>query len=98
MGNQIKSVLRILGCSAVFLLLCVGCDLTLGPKVATRYVLVNPGIPVEILENKSVQCRILKDEDGAAVKQDIGGWIAMPPEHWNIIKDEVARLKAESGK
>lgn len=81
------------------LALCIlgGCDLTLGPKVEIRYVIVKPGLPGEILESKKVRCRILKDTEGAAVVQDIGGWIAMPPEHWETLKKELNRLRIKCG-
>ena len=62
-----------------------GCDITLGPKVKTVYVLVRPGKPLQILENVQARGRLLGD-DGGTVEQDIGGWVAMPQEHWEAIK------------
>lgn len=89
-----KTCLTILACS--LLALCAaGCDLTLGPKVETRYVIVQPGLPVEILENERLRCRVLKDNGGATVTQDVGGWVAMPPKHWQAVKAEVERLRGE---
>lgn len=79
------------------LLLLGGCDLTLGPKVETRYVVVKAGLPAEVLENKTVRCRLLKDDGGSAIAQDIGGWIAMPPEHWETLKKELNRLRMKCG-
>jgi len=58
-------------------------------------VIVKPGLPVEILENSTVRCRVLKDETGDAVNQDIGGWIAMPPEHWESVKKEILTLRKD---
>lgn len=84
--------LTILACSLLAFCAC-GCDLTFGPKVETRYVIVQPGLPVEILENRSLRCRAMKDEGGAAVVQDVGGWVAMPPKHWEAVKSEVERLR-----
>jgi hypothetical protein len=76
-------------------LLISGCDLTLGPKVKTTYVLIQPGKPVELLESVKVKGRLL---DGGVdpVTQDIGGWIAMPPEHWAAVQR--ALLAAEAAK
>jgi len=56
---------------------------------------IKPGLPVELLENRSLRCRILNDNEGDMVTQDVGGWIAMPPEHWDAVKREVERLRAK---
>ena len=89
-----KNIWKIWVCSII--LLASGCSFTLGPKVETRYVIVVPGLPVEILQNRKMPCRILKDE-GGIVQQDIGGWIAMPPEHWQSVKELIERLKVKNG-
>ena len=65
-----------------------GCDLTLGPKVKTRYVIVKPGKPLRVLENKVVKVRVLKGE-GDPIAQDVGGWVAMPEEHWDAVKRKI---------
>jgi len=85
-----------LACSLAALALA-GCDLTLGPKTETRYVIVQPGVPVEVLETRVLRCRVLTDESGSDVSQDVGGWIAMPPEHWDTVKREITRLRAKCG-
>jgi len=81
------------GMTLVFsLLLCLtGCGLTLGPVTETRYVLIKPGVPVVILENKVIKCRVLVDADGGVVKQDVGGWVAMPPSHWEQVKADLLK-------
>jgi len=62
----------------------LGCGLTLGPTVKTEYVLVTPGNPILVLENRRVEGRRL---DGAGVASfDIGGWVAMPEEHFAALK------------
>ena len=91
MARQTRSALTILACSV--LLLAAGCGLTLGPIAKTRYVIVKPGLPVEILESKVVRCRLVKDAKGDAVLQDVGGWVAMHPDHWQSVKAEVERLR-----
>ena len=78
--------------AAILLISCAisGCGgLTIGPRTETRYVIVHPGRPLQILGNKTVRGRVL-DGTGDAVEQDIGGWIAMPAEHWNAIVDSGA--------
>lgn len=61
------------------------CDLTLGPKVKTVYTILHPGKPIEILDAARVRGRVL-DGTGDAVLQDVGGWVCMPPEHWEAVK------------
>ena len=96
MAKQIKNVLKTLVCS-ILILSFSGCGLTLGPVVKTRYVIVKSGLPIEVLENRKVICRIIKDEKGDPVVQDIGGWIMMHPDHWKSLKAEVKRMKKELG-
>ena len=63
-----------------------GCDgITLGPRVKTEYVVIHPGRPLQILQNKKVTGRVL-DGSGDAVDQDIGGWVAMPMGHWQAVQ------------
>ena len=60
----------------------LGC--TFGPQVKTTYVLVKAGLPCRILENRTLRVKTLKGD--ASVKQDVGGWVAMPEDHWAAIK------------
>ena len=55
----------------------------MGPRVKENYTIAHPGNPVQILENKKLRCRAFKT--GATVEQDVGGWVAMPKDHWNVI-------------
>lgn len=61
------------------------CSMISACAVTTRYVVVDVGRPVQILENVRVTARQLAD-DGQTVTQSIGGWIAMPPDHWAVVK------------
>jgi hypothetical protein len=84
-------------------ILVSGCDLTIGPKVKTTYVLIQPGKPVEILETSKVKARILSTGNDKVdpVTQDVGGWIAMPPEHWAAVEramEELERRRAAEKK
>lgn len=81
---------------ALFLLsLCslsamTGC--TIGPTVEVRHVLIHPGQPLRVLENVTVSGERL--DGGGAAEHDIGGWVAMPPSHWDAIKAMIEKGKA----
>ncbi|MBE7466819.1 MAG: hypothetical protein HS116_25390 [Planctomycetes bacterium] len=63
-----------------------GCgEVTLGPRTKTEYVILHAGRPMDVLENRKVKGRA-KDGSGEAVEQDIGGWVAMPADHWDAVK------------
>ena len=93
MVKQIKNALMIWICSV---LLC-GCSLTLGPQVEKKAIILKAGVPVEILEQQTLDCRVLTDKDGEVdvFRQDVGGWIAMHPDHWASLKAEMKRLKGK---
>ena len=82
-----RSLLRRCALVAAMTIFCAssGCDgITLGPRVKTEYVVIHSGRPLQILQNKKITGRVL-DGSGAAVDQDIGGWVAMPMEHWEAL-------------
>jgi len=85
-------ILRLMGTTILICSLSAvcGCGLTLGPVTKTEYVLVHPGKPLVVLENKAVKARVL-DGSGDAVKQDVGGWVMMPPEHWEAVKRKLEK-------
>ena len=97
MERLIKSVLKILVCSIIFI--ATGCSLTLGPVAEKKAIIVNAGTGIEVLEQIKVNCRILNSEDGEVdvFKQDIGGWITMHPDHWKSVKTEIKRLRVKCG-
>jgi len=71
--------------SLAFVATLSGCGLTLGPTIQREFIVVKPGQPIRILSNAKVRGQRLGDEsivDG----QSIGGWIAMPPEHWEEVR------------
>jgi hypothetical protein len=86
-----------LACSA--LLFCASCDITLGPKIERKAIIVVSGVPVEILESRALDCHVLSEKSGEInrFKQDVGGWVAMPPDHWKTLKEEVQRLRKKCG-
>lgn len=97
--------LKTLAWTSLILVSTTGCNLTLGPITETKAIIVNNGNTVEILENKKVSCHLYsesiekeKNENKSinVFKQDIGGWIAMPPEHWIKIKQEYTDIKEEN--
>ena len=63
-----------------------GCSgVSLGPQVKTEYIILHPGRPMQVLENVKAKSRLL-DGSGDAVEQDVGGWCAMPGDHWEAVK------------
>jgi hypothetical protein len=78
-------------------LLTSACDLTLGPKVKTIYVVVSPGKPLLVLSPGAVvKGRVLDDSTGDAVSQDIGGWVAMPVKHYNALAKAAGVKEADA--
>lgn len=70
---------------------CAG--VTLGPQVRTEYVIAHAGKPMQVLSQSTVTGRIL-DGDGAAVQQDVGGWVMMPIDHWDAAKRALEKDQA----
>ncbi len=69
----------------VFLLILMltpsGC--TLGPTVETRTLLIHPGQPLRVMDQTTVRGERL--DGGGIASQDVGGWVMMPPDHWNVV-------------
>jgi len=84
-------VVRTLCLLCLMMICCVssGCGLTLGPTVKTEYVLVTPGNPILILENRTLEGRRL--DGGGVASFDVGGWVAMPEEHFHALKRAAER-------
>jgi len=103
MGRLTLTVSKTLACSlgalcgAALVLTLAGCSLTLGPVIERKAIIVVAGVPVEILENRVVECHVLNEVEINPVKQNIGGWVAMPPDHWKTLKAEVERLRKKCG-
>jgi hypothetical protein len=77
-----------------------GCQFTpvqIGPQEKETITILHPGRPIKILRNCTVDARPLKDEQAKPAKVDVGGWIAMPPDHWDAvtlsIQQRDARIK-----
>lgn len=81
------------------LLLLPGCGgLTLGPTIERKAIIVNAGVPIEVLENVEVEARVLgPDGPSETFTQDIGGWITMHPSHYKTVKEEMERLRKKAG-
>jgi hypothetical protein len=63
--------------------------------VRTDYVVVQPGQPCRILDKAVVNVKTLTG-DSAAVKQDVTGWVCMPPTHWEVVADILAKYRAST--
>ena len=75
---------RLTGFLAVLILsFCVSSGCTIGPRVKTEFVIVRPGRPLEVIQNVTVKGRRI--EDSSVGRQDIGGWIAMPADHFEAL-------------
>lgn len=60
---------------------------TLGPRVRTETIVIRPGRPLLVTENVTVTGQVVGSDQ--IVKQDIGGWMAMPQEHFEALKRAV---------
>lgn len=88
--NRRVLCLLVLGLSCLMTSAC-----TIGPRVETRYVILKTGQPGKVIENVTVDMSSLNgDEVG---EQDIGGWVCMPPEHWNAIVQTLTELQRGRG-
>lgn len=79
----------------VAMLLCLpnlACGLAIGPQTKTEYLILHPGRPMQVLENGKVKGRVV-DGTGEAVEQDMGGWVAMPSDHWEAVKRGLEQKK-----
>lgn len=84
-------MLRRLVLPAMMLTFLPSCNLTLGPQAKTEVVIVRAGKPVQIIENKTVKARRIDDD--TIVKVDVGGWVALPQEHWEAVKRALESAK-----
>lgn len=97
--RRTKNASTILVCSLLLVILC-GCDVTIGPKVGNNAIIVKAGTGIEVLDAAVVHAHLLKDakaeDDGEKVfKQDIGGWIALHPDHWESVKNTIRKLRQQ---
>lgn len=86
-----------LACSLAVLLLA-GCQ-TVGINTGadkTEWLILHPGKPARIMTNVTVPCKLLSGE--TVLDQDIGYWVAMPPEHWESLQREFKRLQEKAEK
>lgn len=75
---------------SVPMLCCLAsCEISLGPRQATEYVIARPGHPGTVVEN--VKVKLMADGASQPVEQDIGGWIVMPKEHFDALMRAVER-------
>lgn len=76
---------RLLLCATLLPLLEMsGCSdgLTIGPKVATRYIFVHAGTPATVAEDISVLVMVPNE---APRRVNVGGWKVMPPDHFSVL-------------
>lgn len=90
-------------CLLFSVILVSGCGLR--PSETTIYITTSPGNPFQILEQggqSNGADYVAKGRDlksGNVIEsQRINGWIAMPPDHWTVVKGKlngVAKYEAE---
>ena len=66
---------------------------SIGPRVATEVIVVQPGTPVQILKQTRVDCRILGSEKHGMV--DITGWVAVRPDDFNAWMADYLDLQSQ---
>lgn len=65
----------------------LGCGFSMGPQVRTQVVIVHPGNPIRVVSQSRVDGRAMNQPaDAPSSNVDIGGWVAIPPDHWDVIK------------
>lgn len=99
----LRQILRWAALTMMPLLILSGCSgLSLGPQVRTDYVMIHQGRPLKVLQTVTVTGRVL-DGTGDTVQQQVGGWVMMPPDHWDAVKTDLeayqkAKNAAPTGK
>jgi hypothetical protein len=96
MVSPIRRGSRIWACSLLLLFGCSG--LTIGPVVEKKAIIVHAGTAIEILEDIEVDAHLLQDVGTTnTFRVNVGGWIAMHPDHWDSLKKDYQRLKVKAG-
>lgn len=99
-------IIALLGTITIFSPNCAGFDLiNLGPRTQTELVIVNPGNPVLVIENRKVKSVPYTWDGTKAVelkvttppKVDVGGWIAMPKAHFEALMRRLDQLEKANG-
>lgn len=86
----------------LLLALSAGCGgLTIGPVVEKKAIIVHSGTGIEITEDVTVHGHALKPDDKEGpvdtFEVNVGGWIAVHPDHWAALKNEYHRLRVKAG-
>lgn len=91
-------MIRKLLCSLMYILcmMILGC---LRPNEKQTYVVVEPGDPIQALDTQDGKAQKVivtgtTMKGGNIAKQDVTGWIMMPPSHWKVISTQLERDKA----
>lgn len=70
--------------------------LNIGPVVETKIIIIEPGNPVQIVEDKTITVKVKPvdvDTPPAKITKNISGWVLITPNDWAVYK---RRLKAFS--
>ncbi len=76
------------GAQALFIFFLLnGCGISVGPQVQREIVFVHPGAPCRIAEDVEVEVTVKKpDGTSARQRQNIGGWMTLPPDVYDAVK------------
>jgi hypothetical protein len=74
---------------------CKFSPVQIGPDVKETITVLHPGRPIKILRNYTVDARPLADEQAKPAEVDVGGWVAMPPDHWDAVQDRILKLQGD---
>ena len=80
-------------------LLLPGCAVSVGPQTKFETVVLRPGTPLRVTKNATVEGKPMNvpgTEKMPAHKQDVGGWVMMPPEHFTTMNETIVRLAKEN--
>jgi len=66
---------------------------SIGPRVATEVIVVQPGTPVQILKPTRSDCRILGSDKHGII--DITGWVAVRPDDFNAWMQDYMALQEQ---
>lgn len=64
---------------------------SIGPRVATETLIVQPGAPVQIVQTLRASCRILGSDKIGDI--DITGWVAIRPDDFNAWMQDYLALQ-----
>ena len=69
--------------------------LNIGPVVETKIIIIEPGNPVQIVEDKTLTLKVKPvtiEAPAANIKKNFGGWVLITPDDWNVYRIRLKML------